>query len=317
MDLRALDPSSDDELDAALALFKKVYRTEMSKAFYRWRFLANPFGPPMVSLLWDGATLVGHYAVSPMKSLVGDRIVASAQSMTTMTHPDYRNRGVFSTLAEDLYARMAGLGVGMVWGFPNTQSHYGFVHRLGWRDIGLIATMTRGVDDCPEDAPRLVRLGVVDERISEIFSRSLDGRIFPSCRDAAYLRWRYLDHPVGGYTIFGLGDAPEAVAVVKSYQYSAAHKALEVVDVLYGDKPRLVGPLFAGLLVHARETGHALLRTWLGMADPAFSALEKLSFMPKEPIVYFGGRELGALSLPLDRFRLTDWVVSMGDSDNY
>lgn len=317
MELRPLDPTSDEELETTLALFRDVYRRDMSKAFYRWRFLANPFGPPMVSLLWDGETLAGHYAVSPMQSVVGDEIVPSAQSMTTMTHPDYRNRGVFSTLAEDLYARIAGLGVRMVWGFPNTQSHYGFVRRLGWHDIGVIVTMTRGTEDCPSDTPRLSRLGTVDDRVSDLCTRGRDGRIFPSCRDATYLRWRYLDHPVGGYTILGLDQGTEAIAVVKSYEYSRDRRALEVVEVLCGDKPKLVEPLFAGLLVCARDSGHALLRTWLGMADPAFPALEKLSFVPKEPIVYFGGRTLGDFSLRPDQLHLNGWVVSMGDSDNY
>src|SRR5579871_1386552 len=114
MELRALDPHSDAELDAVLALFRLVYRTEMSRAMYRWRFLDNPFGPPLVSLLWDRETLAGHYAASPIRGWFGAPI-AAAQSMTTMTHPSLRNRGVFTQLASDLYRRMEHeLGVQMI-----------------------------------------------------------------------------------------------------------------------------------------------------------------------------------------------------------
>jgi hypothetical protein len=208
------------------------------------------------------------------------------------------------------------LGVGMVWGFPNTQSHYGFVHRLGWHDVGLIVTMTRETERIPDSAPKLTRLDAVGDRVSALCERSADGRNYPSSRDARYLRWRYLNHPNGDYAVLALDDAPEAVAVVKSYALSG-RKALEVVDVVYGKNPDTFGSMMAGILAHARDTGHALVRTWLSMADPAFPALEKLAFAPKEPIAYFGGRTLGSFSLNPDELRGDRWVVSMGDSDNY
>jgi len=318
METRPLDESSPGELATVLALFRTVYGWELSEEFYRWRFLRNPFGPPMVSLLWDGATLAGHYSVCPMRSRVGDRIVRSAQSMTTMTHPNYRNRGVFVTLATDLYARMATeMGVAMVWGFPNTQSHYGFVHRLGWRDIGVVVTLSRAVGGRPGDAPRLAALEAPDDRVSRLFDKSVDGRIYPSCRDAEYLNWRYVENPTNRYTILMLGDRVDALAVVKPYEQAPGRTSLEVVEVMYGNEPEHVLPLFEGLLAFAEEEGHQYLRTWLALTDPAFPALERLGFAPKEPIFYFGGRTLGAFELPEDELRLENWAISMGDSYNY
>jgi hypothetical protein len=317
METRPLDPSSAAELDAVLALFRMVFRREMSEAFYKWRFLENPFGPPMVSLLWDGSKLAGHYAVSPAQSRIGDSVVLTAQSMTTMTHPDYRGRNVFTQLATDLYGRMAEMGVAAVWGFPNTQSHYGFVHRLGWSDIGVIITMSRQASDTSAGAPRLSPFLASDARISELFERSCDGRVFPACRDAAYMKWRYAEHPTNRYQVLALGEAPDALAVTKSYDDSSKGKCLEVTDLLYGRNPKLALQLLEGLLGHARESGHAWVRTWLHLSDPAFPQLEKLSFVPSEPIAYFGGRTLGTFSLAPDRMNLDSWSVSMGDSDNY
>src|SRR5690349_19496844 len=115
--------------------------------------------------------------------------------MTTMTHPDYRNQGVFSKLAEHLYGRMAELGVCLVWGFPNTQSHYGFIQRLGWRDIALVVTMTREADYVPSDAPVLTSLSAIDHRTSDLLERSKDGRIYPAHHTVQYLQWRYVEHP--------------------------------------------------------------------------------------------------------------------------
>jgi GNAT superfamily N-acetyltransferase len=317
MDTRPIDPSSAHELTAVLELFRLVYGREISEVFYRWRFLQNPFGPPMVSLLWDGPTLAGHYSVSPRRSRIGDATVMTAQSMTTMTHPHYRSQGVFTTLAKDLYARMADMGVVMVWGFPNTQSHYGFVQRLGWRDIGVVITMSRETGMIPDDATQLTPLPAPDDRVSELFERSLDGRIFPAFRDAPYLKWRYLDNPATRYLILTMGKRPDALAVTKSYLDTSKGRCLEVMEVLYGRDPQLALPLFSALLSYARATGHGRVRTWLHLSDPAFPELEKLSFVPSEPIAYFAGRTLGAFSLPADRMKLECWAVSMGDSDNY
>jgi hypothetical protein len=317
MELRPLDPSSGAELDAVLALFRLVYRRELSEAFYKWRFLENPFGPPMVSLLWDGSTLAGHYAVSPMQSRIRRTNVLTAQSMTTMTHPDYRSQGVFMKLATDLYTRMADMGVRMVWGFPNTQSHYGFIQRLGWSDIGVVVTMTREVAAGSRDVTPLSSLAQVDDSTTRLFECGDDGRVFPSCRDARYLKWRYLDNPSHRYEVLAIGSGPDALAVVKSYQVAPGITSLEVVDVVHGGRPDVVAPLFAALLTRAHETGHRYLRTWMQLSDPAFPALEKLAFAPKEPIAYFGGRTLGGFALGNEDLQLSRWSVSMGDSDNY
>jgi GNAT superfamily N-acetyltransferase len=315
MDARSIDPASSRDIEESLQLFKLVYGRTMSERFYRWRFIDNPFGPPMVSLLWDGETLAGHYSVSPTRAMVDSQPQLAAQSMTTMTHPSYRNRGVFTILAEHLYDRMADLGARMVWGLPNTQSHYGFTQKLKWKDVGLIATMTQLVG--PGE-----RGGSIDEgrtngpAVTDLFERSVDGRIFPSIKDEAYIRWRYVDHPEQQYRLFGLPSSDDVLFVTKDYE-TPQGMALEVVDYLYARQPPLFSAAMRGLLDWARERRYAMVRTWMSMADPAFLHLEKLGFAPREPIAYFGGRALGAFELPADSWSERRWCVTMGNSDNY
>lgn len=322
METRPLDTTSPSEVADVLALVRLVYGRDMSEAFYRWRFLASPFGAPLVSLLWDGGTLAGHYAMSPTRSWCGalGGPVATAQSMTTMTHPDYRNRGVFTDLAADLYARAESRGVAMVWGMPNTQSHFGFREKLGWRDIGVMFTMARAVTatDAASVAPVLELLSGPPTEVGELFARSDDGRVFLAAREHAYFQWRYLDHPTVTYRFATLpGGAGDVLAVIKSYEVTADVRSLEVVDCLYGRSPARFGELMRALIAHASSTGHAFVRTWMGLADPAFGALEKLGFVPREPLAYAGGRELGTSRLPATTWSHAGCYVTMGDSDNY
>lgn len=310
---RPMDPGSETELQAVLALFNLTFGRPLSAEFYRWRFLQNPFGPPLVSLLWDGDTLAGHYGASAMRGWMGGPYLSS-QSMTTMTHPDYRNRDVFTTLASDLYARMSHAGIRMIWGYPNTKSHFGLVQRLGWLDVALLPTMTRELADVSSPSEPVVASEVLPPGMDELFLRSDDGRAFLSARDERYLKWRYADHPDAKYTFFSLpGSEEEVLAVGKTYQVSPGVRSLEIVDFLYARRPGGLAALLGALLPWAKERGFGMLRAWAALSDPVYPYLEKLRFAPREPLTYFCVRPLASPELP----EPSKWSVTMGDSDNY
>lgn len=306
MEARPINPHAS-ELAAVLELFRTVYGFEMSPAQYRWRFLDNPFGAPMVSLLWDGDVLAGHYAASPMRSWLKGP-VSSAQSMTTMTHFAYRNRGVFTDLARDLYARLQERQVKWVWGLPNTQSHYGFLTKLGWRDVALVFTMTKVLET---ETGTVTLAAEPPASAGELFDRADDGRLYPSRRDETYLRWRYVANPSNSYSFVDGGDA---LFVIKEYRPSPEVRALEVVDYVF-TRPQHFAALLRELLGWARGQGFTHVRTWMALSDPGFRELEKLGFVPREPLAYFGGRELAPFGL--EAWTHDRVAITMGDSDNY
>jgi len=67
--------------------------------------------------------------------------------------------------------------------------------------------------------------------------------------------------------------------------------------------------------VWACERDYSFVRTWVSLHDAAFSVIEKLGFVPREPLAYFGGRSLGTATIPA--WDLRDWCITMGNSDNY
>ena len=97
----------------------------MSLDFWNWRFRENPFSDKeMISLMWDNDTLAGHYAVSPAAMIFDQQPALTALSMTTMTHPEYGGRGIFTQLANHLYDEIyREHQVKMVWGFPNMKQN--------------------------------------------------------------------------------------------------------------------------------------------------------------------------------------------------
>jgi hypothetical protein len=80
----------------------------------------------------DTGMAVAFYGVIPCFLQHAERILRSAQSADTMTHPQYRNQGLFVKLANLTFNLCKANGIQLVFGFPNQNSLPGFINKLGW-----------------------------------------------------------------------------------------------------------------------------------------------------------------------------------------
>jgi len=81
---------------------------------------------------------IAYYGVIPCFISSGGRTILAAQSSDTMTHPGYRNKGLFVKLAELTFELCRSAGIGILFGFPNQHSLPGFLHKLGWQHSGAM-----------------------------------------------------------------------------------------------------------------------------------------------------------------------------------
>lgn len=128
---------SDGDESGVFELWKATHagvrcEWDMWLADWRWKFEENPAGRGIIWVAEDGGRIVGHYAVIPVLVRVGTETQVMYQSVDTMTHPDYRRRGVFVSLAERLFGTIDRTHQGVVFGFPNSLSLRGFVGKLGF-----------------------------------------------------------------------------------------------------------------------------------------------------------------------------------------
>jgi GNAT superfamily N-acetyltransferase len=93
-------PLEAGDLAAMSELFRAAFGLSRPASYEEWRYFRTPWGvtPGMVAL--DGERAIASYTVWPVWLDVGGRVVRGGQSMDTMTHPDYRGRGVFLRLAK-------------------------------------------------------------------------------------------------------------------------------------------------------------------------------------------------------------------------
>jgi hypothetical protein len=113
-------------------LFLDSFGNPLSVDLWRWAYLNNPNGEPIVTLCFDDGALVGHYAMIPMPLSSEKSHLNTYLSMTTMVAVSHRKHYLFTTLAQTAYAFAKKSGVDFVMGFPNEQSAPGFKKRLDW-----------------------------------------------------------------------------------------------------------------------------------------------------------------------------------------
>jgi GNAT superfamily N-acetyltransferase len=112
-----------------------------SAEFFRWKHLANPFGPSFILVAEADGRIVGLRAFMRWRFEAGDRTVTAVRAVDTATHPDYQGRGIFSRLTlEALDALRAE--VDLVFNTPNEKSLPGYL-KMGWRMVGKIPISIR------------------------------------------------------------------------------------------------------------------------------------------------------------------------------
>lgn len=318
---------------------------------WRWLFEEGPGGKGLFSLGDHDGRIVGQYVILRQRVVIDGREVHGSQSLETMTHPEYRKQGMFVTLAKEVYDRAAREGVSMVYGFPNTSSHHGFVNRLGFSDfmvpihvrplrtgrllrsktpLGRAAAFLgeggqwaydrlfhkRGLDRFLRY--RIGSLDRLDDSFDGLWKRSRS--MFPNMvvRDRAYLDWRYLRKPGGEYTILAAHDEHGALAAFVTF--CTIHKdgvrQGHVVDLLTDpDAVDLVYPLLSKAVDMLREEGAEIAACMLLPGSPYFGSLKRLGFLvaPKKLpfIVRTNGPDV-ALAGMTDPSR---WHITIGDSD--
>ena len=204
---------------AIRALFKLAFGRAMSEPFWRWRFEENPAGSGEIILAWDGHTLAGHYAAVPVELSVRGQSLRALLSMTTMTHPGYTGRGIFTTLASNLYEQAVD-DYELVFGFPNGNSRNAFAKKLGWTDLGLMEALHGPVvinGDSRFESTAVE--GLSGEAASYVERDPIPSSVYTK-RTEAYLRWRYFDHPEETYRVIEVHrreGAIAGIAVVKVY----------------------------------------------------------------------------------------------------
>lgn len=323
-----MEVQGPDKLDFdAFARFQSEVFSELLKSYgahnvhlcpeyFRWKYEAG-CGPGRVAVLADGKQILSTNSMLPyrIRTPLGTR--TGWQSCDTATLPSARGQGLFprclSALTETIHQGE------LFFGFPNHNSIRGFL-KLGWTvwcDVDcwvrpLVISPWSGRHD--PRVSRLERFGPEQDLFNEAIAQT--GWSFLE-RDASYLNWRYMDHPVFDYESYVLmeNDNQRGFAVVREAKINRL--TFLILMEFWGLEERDETSLLAHCIALAAERG---LRH-VALLDTAGSTLSKLingvipiprKLLPKKQTLM--GQLIGQPKAPLHGL---SWRSQFGDWDSF
>ncbi|HRH84292.1 MAG TPA: GNAT family N-acetyltransferase [Bacteroidia bacterium] len=310
------------DLDEILALFSLSFNgLKLSPEYYKWRVLDTPVNKNLVDLFKnDNGKIISHYAVCPVKSFYNGETSLSELSLITMTHPEYKSLGLFPKLAAKLYERSFNEeNIQLVYGFPNTNSHYSFVKKLAWNDVYMIPTMKKAFTTTVQGDKSYTEIFNADQRFDKLWEQHTQktDRFYANVRNSTFINWRFFNRPDKKYRLFAFenNNTVQGYFVIKEY-VNASTKEIDVVDFLFTHDFDTTA-FFNSIAQLATELDAKTVNMWIPYSTPLYNLAEKSGYLPKEHITYLGykpfnpGKKLDELRIP------TNWYLTMCDSDVY
>lgn len=138
LELRQSLFDSEEELEQLVDLQNRVYQKRgivFTKQYFHNRYVLNPSGKVISFNAFDGDKMIAHYACIPTRFVVNSRVANGILSLSTVTHQDYRGRGLFRTLAKMTYDKAREDGFEFVLGIANANSFPGFLKYFNFEFI--------------------------------------------------------------------------------------------------------------------------------------------------------------------------------------
>lgn len=313
---------------ACLQLLRTGHDPCFSLERFEWMHLRAPLSPSRMALAWDGAQLVGCYAVIRKPLLCRGQLLLGGRDVDPVVHPAYRGRGVFQLLLR--YGLEHFSDIDVFFNFANSASAPGFL-KQGWQRAGVLGD-------------RVFQVGVQGCRVKQIAARALsvahqlrcaglreevnvtecrpcrfadyshltspvDGQV-QVIRDPAWLDWRYLGKPAQGYRFFSQTRNDQ---VERLYILSVESKGsdLTLCDML--EAPAAAGGSLSPLFQALRQVGmKGKVKIW-----DRFHPDSRRQFI-KKPLTRPGGMPVfirqgaGRAARP-ELLTLDNWLLTHGD----
>lgn len=305
-----------NNINEILALFEDVFNKEMPVSYWKWRYDKGPIKEKYIKLMWMENKLIGHYAVFPMYLRVNNKLIKTGFSMTTMTSPLHRGKGIFVKLARSLYEDNFN-NINIIWGFPNENSIHGFTKYLEWEHLININMLSIKLNGCKYKG---IKLDNIFE--ANYFNRDYDDLIYSmSCKykiivnkDSNYLNWRYISNPINKYYLYEYREDSKLVGycVCKLYKTDKYIEG-DIVDIFCAnDEVFKITILYS--LQKMEELGCINVNIW--MMDMRYKQiLYNIGFQETDSVTHFG-LKINSDSMNNDIFlNSNNWYITMGDSD--
>lgn len=311
-------PAQDDEhVEALMRLWRENMSDRRVGSVLslrrRWLYDANPAGRAVTSLVRETKTgrIMGAASAYPRMFQVGDRVVKAGILADFVVEEGHRVAGPAIMVQRAVAKAAMEAGFGFLCGYPNRGAAPIFL-RLRYKKIGETVTWVKLLKAGPQLEkfvnPVAARLaGLLLDRILDAndlrlaFARPAAGGAVPDpkldarfddlwrrgrvrdrvagVRDAAYLRWRYAEHPTRRYELFATERKDGKLHGYVVYRVQDGRVFLE--DLFCDGGSAQVEALLLRFCRRMRHDGHAsVVSSYVG-AEGFFGSLASTQFMQR------------------------------------
>ena len=218
------------------SLFKTTFGKELTVEHWQWKYLVPGEGR-IYSKVVENASheIIGHAGAIPLMGILNGQHIKFFQIADVMVHRKARGflgkKNIFSEMIKALFEHIGNeFQEVFCYGFPGKRPYI-----IGER-VGVYETVEYGID-CLKEVRRSLfarsyhvePLSWKDDRIDASWTNMAGELSLALIRDRRYLQWRYAEHPVFAYQLFGIVRFGKFLgwAVVRS-----EHDRVSVVDLL-------------------------------------------------------------------------------------
>lgn len=216
--VRAFRAGDEEQI---LQLFHRAFpHASRGVEHFRWEYQRNPYGNERIALTFDeSGELVAQYAGYPVTMIDDGRELVANQIGDIMTDRSVRQVGrgptsILARTAQHFYDAFCRGKVAFNYGFTTDSHRQLSVRFLGSDAVEPAPYRVRDLARNPfvpmTRRERLLRglqlelVSDVDDEFDEFFAYVAPAYRFLVCRDARYLRWRYLECPDASYFIVAI-----------------------------------------------------------------------------------------------------------------
>jgi GNAT superfamily N-acetyltransferase len=320
-----------EDFDLVRNLYAATKNRLRGEAYDYWRFFDTPWGDSPAVIAIDRNVCAGLLVLWPTMLDLGGEDVLGAQVMDTMTHQDYRGRGLFLSLAEECFRIAASRGFEVLYSFPNSNSFPGFIRRLNFDHVGDVFAWKYHISSfrmpsLAGDARRRTAAGseidgIEPDKLQTLIRVTNDER--DVCRikhDQTWLTWRYAKASSEVYQWHAVrgpdGDIQAAVLVgERDDSWGGYGKGELRIHEAFTHSEDALAVLLAALTRRAKGAARTVVKM-LVKDVRVESALRKAQFRPAEPHPLIV-RKLTARRLSGNVHHFPAWRIVGGDIDSF
>lgn len=293
-------------------LYQICFGQSMSQEEIEWRYFKNPQKELIACFAFDNDKLIANYSVSPVNLIQNNTIIKAAQSLNTMTHPDYTGKGLFVKMAQIVYDTLQKKKYDLVYGFPNYISNRTFVNKLDWTDIYEIPMLELYLKNYKGDLDIKHDILEDDNFCFDYSKCQISTSKIGVNKNREFLQWKYSQNPTNSYKNFIILNNNRKVTsriVCKQYQ-----NRLNIVDYCMKDLDEAES-LFKYCIQYAFQLKKDLITLWSPIGTKEHLFLEKCGFKNSIPVTYFGASVFRETDCDLYNYKL--WEIHLGDDNVY